>query len=291
MIKDENLLVKDDSPVSNIWRDEDGTVIAYGFSQQNELRLHFPHVANYHYSYGSGFVRAAPSGNVSPDTIRDIYYRSVVPLLLQASGGVVLHASSIAVAGKVVGFCGLSGVGKSTLAFALSHLIDGAEHWGDDALSMSINGSTVDTFRLPCPVRLKDASFSYFLGEGYRLPDTYSQFLSDNYVHEQRPGHLSCLFILNPGTTVSPDEPPSVLQMKPGEAFAQLLTHAYCFDPHDREKRQAMLLAFMEILSRIDVYRLDFRHDFAQINILTDTVRQTLCSSESSDVVQEPCVA
>lgn len=76
-------------------------------------------IARFLLSYGNTVVFEPEDGVPVADCA--VYLQgTVIGILLNQRGGVVLHASAVAIEGRAVLFCGISGAGKSTLAAALS---------------------------------------------------------------------------------------------------------------------------------------------------------------------------
>lgn len=81
------------------------------------LLLHVDHVARYLVSDGRTIAIAREAG-ADDDDVRAFLLTSVLGLLLQQRGDLVLHGSAIVTGDYAVGFLGPSGAGKSTLAAA-----------------------------------------------------------------------------------------------------------------------------------------------------------------------------
>lgn len=78
--------------------------------------LCFPGVADFSVDIGARRITCHLNGGSDRAAARHALLDHVVPRLLVAAGGTVLHASSVAVGGSAVLFAGRSGSGKSTLA-------------------------------------------------------------------------------------------------------------------------------------------------------------------------------
>ncbi|MGH6926244.1 MAG: AAA family ATPase, partial [Propylenella sp.] len=81
--------------------------------------LSVPEVARFLITSGREITVATEPGTEESDAVIFLL-GSALSILLHQRGRMVLHASAVAVAGKVVLFCGPSGAGKSTLAAALN---------------------------------------------------------------------------------------------------------------------------------------------------------------------------
>ena len=92
--------------------------------------------------------------------VEDTYSRSVLPFVLQTRGWQVIHASGVQCPTGIAVFCGVSGVGKSTLQFGLTQR--GYPPWADDAVAFMPDAYISQSLRLPFRVRLLSNSIQYF---------------------------------------------------------------------------------------------------------------------------------
>src|SRR5262245_12979639 len=153
-------------PEVNIWRDNEGRVAAFLSPASDSLGICFPKVARYIFPPAESSqelisIVVEPAATATRAQILDQFMRNVVPLLLQSRGNRVLHASAIRFRDGVLGLCGRSFSGKSTLAHALGKR--GYEVWTDDSLLISASDQHVWTLRtLPVQLRLRPESREYF---------------------------------------------------------------------------------------------------------------------------------
>lgn len=82
---------------------------------ETEFRLDVPDIARYYVTRGEQIV-VQPYGEDMDQAIRLFLFGSSMGALLQQRGVLPLHASSIVTDAGALAFCGLSGMGKSTLA-------------------------------------------------------------------------------------------------------------------------------------------------------------------------------
>src|SRR5262249_14734603 len=112
-------------------------------------------------SAGSQEVRVWPESGIRRETIVDIFDRTLQPILLQALGeSQALHASAAVASAGVLAFCGRSGSGQSTLAFAFQPVC--CQQVADDALVLRLDGNRVIARPLPFMHRLRPQSRAHF---------------------------------------------------------------------------------------------------------------------------------
>src|SRR5690606_18526516 len=109
--------------------------------------------------------------SVSPALIQDSYQRCVLPLVLQAAGTEVLHASAVLTPRGVLALCAESGTGKSTLAYGLSRR--GYPLWADDAVAFEADETCTNAMPLPFALRLQRDAVRFF-DDGRGLTDAVS---------------------------------------------------------------------------------------------------------------------
>src|SRR5205823_1705698 len=101
-----------------------------------------------------GNVEVIAQTRESSELVDDLFRTAVVPLALQVFGYEVLHASAVRTESGVSAFCGLSGTGKSTVAYGLSRR--GYPLWADDAVVFSaVDEGTTHCFRIPFAFHLR----------------------------------------------------------------------------------------------------------------------------------------
>ena len=111
------------TPDVTIWSDGADGPVAFGATRGDWHWLRFVGVGTYRFPVRpSGLTIAAgvvPEPSVDHALLVDSYYRSIVPLALQAYGLEALHGSAVALPGGVVAMCADRETGKSTIAYSL----------------------------------------------------------------------------------------------------------------------------------------------------------------------------
>ena len=206
----------------------------------------------------TGEVAASAIGG-SEQAMRDAWVRSVLPLVVQARGTQVLHASAVAGPSGVVALCGTSTAGKSTVAAALQ--AQAYRVVADDALAFVVTDGAAQALTLPFRLRLRPASAAHLElppiaeqgGGGERLP-------------------LAAIVLLEPGAADG-DGPRSVL-VSPPEAVGALMPHAYCFALD--EGKGELVRAYAALTGSVVVRRLSFPRELEQLAGTVEHVKALL---------------
>jgi hypothetical protein len=198
--------------------------------------VHLPGVATF--SFDPTGVEAVAAEHVALDRIRDAHRRLVLPLALQALGQEVLHASAVALGAGAVAFCGQSGTGKSTVAYALARR--GHPPCADDAVAIDLADGAPELIPLPFALRLRSPSAAYYQEQGRPLEVQHPV--------ERRP--LAAICVLERG-----DNGTDLRRLGRAEAFPALLAHAYCFGSTDEFRTRRMVEHYLTLASDIPVFQ------------------------------------
>ena len=233
------------------WRDSDGTDLAHCHRDGDLHRVDVSGLASFSFNLGGEVVRATISRAASRDTVRLTYERMVAPLVLQALGTEVLHASAIHGPRGVVAFCGDSGAGKSTIAFGLGRRDYPMR--ADDAVAVEVSDALVSALALPFAIRLRPASARYF---GCEPRPARTRVMRDG----DRPtsggrAPLAALCLLEQAVDVGGV---AIARLPPSSAFRRLLTHAYCFSLQDRARKRRMIERYLDLSARVPVFEVRF---------------------------------
>ncbi|MGH2838283.1 MAG: hypothetical protein ACRDJY_08050 [Thermoleophilaceae bacterium] len=243
-------------PSATVWRDDDETIIALGQTLGGRHWVHVPGLGAFSFSREASDITAVPDPGADPALIEDAYRRTVLPLALQALGHEVLHASAVRTPAGVVPLCAVSGTGKSTVAAALTRR--GHDLWADDAVCFEVAESSVEVLPLPFSLRLLPASAALFaedgIDRGLRSPEGREP-LAGVFVLERSDGGRAELERLDSAT-----------------AFTAVLTHGYCFSMSDRERNEAMVRNYLELVARVPVFRLTFPDGLDGLDGLLDMI-------------------
>ena len=121
----------------------------------------FEGVATFRFRPGAYAAEALLAQGVNRKAATEFYQHHVLPLVLQDGGLEVLHASAVLHEGRVLGFCGEKGSGKSTIAYALGRR--GCRQYADDALVIDASGGRIEAVPLPFSPRMRRPSAQFFV--------------------------------------------------------------------------------------------------------------------------------
>lgn len=237
-----------------IWRDAQGTKLASCDVVNGQRRVDVEGVGRFHFDIRSDTVTAYACSGVPPASVEETYNRSVLPIVLQARGTEVLHASAVC-AGGVLAFCGDSGAGKSTIAFALSRR--GHQLCADDALAIGARGASAVAFPLPFEMRLRPRAAAFFGTEA--TADGVISFTTLDDRRQQSELPLAALFVLGRCEADPGPFGACVERLRPSAAVPALLAHAYCFSLEDLDLKRAMVAHYVGLAARVPVFALRFR--------------------------------
>jgi hypothetical protein len=233
--------------------------------------MHFPRLVSYRFGKEGGRAVAYSPRGVHEAVVRDVYRRSVLPMILHVRGGEVLHASAVLAGSRSIAFCGGAGAGKSTIAFGLAQR--GYVQLSDDSVPFVPTNGKVRTFSLPFAVRLRTDPARYFDKPSKRTPPSLNDVL-DGQPGVDHP--LGALFVLDRSMPPAPMDIVSVSRLAPGEFFTAVLPHAYCFSLQDPARKRRMVRHFLEVGSRVQTYRLRFRAGLRNLPAVLDRIEETI---------------
>jgi hypothetical protein len=205
---------------------------------------------------------ALAAGGASPTRVQAAVQRIVVPRVLQLQGFEVLHASAVVTERGVVGFCGVSGTGKSTTAVGMSRR--GYALWADDALGLDLSGGRARALPLPFEVRL-DPPAAAFLG--YRPPSPGLM------IPAVGPVPVAALCVLR---RVAGSEIVGVVRLAPPRAFRAVLAHAHDFNLADADRKRRLATHYLALTSATPVFDISFGEGLDQVPVLLDRIEDLL---------------
>lgn len=263
------------SPDIELWRDNDGTICAYGGSLDGACWMHLPDVATFRFSHESGQITAFADASAARGQIADAYYRTVLPLALQARGIEVLHASAVRMHGGIVALCGIKETGKSTIAYALSQ--HGYSLRADDAVPFTTSGDAVCALSVPFTIRLRRPSAAFFEIDGMHErqpppPDARTPV-------ELVPEPLAAVFVLRRYPDRLSIAPPSVNRLTASAAFMSALTHAYCFSLRDESARARMAQHYLDLAARVPVFEVCFGAGLDRLSVITSAIEEAVAAT------------
>ena len=243
-----------------VWH-EHGQVCAYGYPARGENWLHVPRLATFRFLGADQPVVGIPIASASAVSVRDAFERTALPMALQSLGRQVLHASAVRSPTGVIAFCGESGTGKSTLAYAASRR--GNELWADDAVAFDVSADDVVALPLPFRVLLRPESSAFFGADAElrRTEPTASELLAAVAILERRDEH---------GFGVD------VVRLSGADAFRAVLAQGYCYRPTDRDQNARMVEDYLVLAARVPVLSARFEPRFESVEKLLDAIGNVL---------------
>lgn len=251
-----------DEPGVEVWRHTDGTVVAFGGTQDRAHWMQLLNVGLFVFGEEADTVTAFPERDASPELVDDGFRRTILPMALQVLGRDVLHASAVLAPPGVIAFCAVSETGKSTVAYALGRR--GYRVWADDAVVFQIVDSDVTAVPLAFTLRLRPRTTEFYGLDGE----------TSELVEPAAPERLAAVCVLE--RTGSGDERPLVQQLAGAEAFRQVLPHAYCFSLADDTRKARMTASYLELVDRVPVFRAALQDGLDRLQSLLDEIEEAV---------------
>jgi hypothetical protein len=256
------------TPSLEIWRDSGGSVYAYGQSQGEECWMHVPGVATFRFTRQGDEVAAAVAQGAETDLILDAYRRRVLPMAVQVRGFEILHASAVRSEQGVIGLCGVTQTGKSTIAFGLSQR--GYGLWCDDALAFDFLGGKMRAISLPFQLRLRPTAMDLFREQFSATPEKESESNPPGYETSE----LAALCVLR--RTDDAAMPVSVQRLAFAQAFLAVLSHACWFTFEDAEDKRRVIDHYMDLAAKVPVFDVSFKSGLESLPAVLDAIETAI---------------
>jgi hypothetical protein len=215
-----------------------------------------------------------PAAGASVDLVEDIYHRFVLPLTVQAFGREVLHASAVVGRHGLIAFCGNSGAGKSTIAFALAE--QGYIPWADDALSFESRSRGVFAIPLPFARRLRSDAIAHFGERSASLARRCSSRHDLQIRRAARP--LFALFILDGSHPPRRGVAAEIRELRGAKAFTGVLPYCQPFTLKNPSRKRLMVAQYLQLTSRVPIIELRFRRGWAELPEVLGLIERTVQS-------------
>lgn len=241
--------------------DSDGSPLAFGAVVEGDYRIRFPGLATFAFRPGAGEIRFSAETASTPAVVEDLLRTAALPLLLQAEGYEAIHASAVQTAAGVIAFCGLSGAGKTTVAYGLARR--GHALWADDVVLLQPrpDPEVVLSVRAPHAVNLRSESAGFFGADG-ECPITTASTTSDR---------LAAVVALDR----RPEAAADTSRLPLDAALTAILPHAFCFFA-EPGRQQATVRAYLDLVARVPVLRFQPPTGFTGFDAALDRLEASL---------------
>lgn len=249
--------------------DDVGVACAYSAWHAGRGWVHIPDVVDFSFDSASSVVHAHVERGGTQELAIDAYYGMGLPLALQATRRQeVIHASANASSSGVIGFCGASQQGKSTIAHGLA--LRGHALWADDALAFKTQLESVLATALPFKPKLRPATLDFF--------DSNSAEATEDapMVPAWSTSKLRALFVLTPLARTNATERIEVSELSAGEALGAILPHGFRFKPTSTEHDNATLTAYADLVTHTPVFRMSFVRKLDGLASLLDRIEKEI---------------
>jgi hypothetical protein len=246
-------------PRSIPWTTEDGETHAICEMDGEFPRVLLPRIGIIRVLDDLGHLRGTVAHPDKVPVLEEVHYRFALPMILQAAGSEMLHASAVRVQSGVIALCGTSGTGKSTLAFSLSRR--GHQHWADDSVVFLPHQNAFESLRLPFRPRVEIAVHE-------RL----------DIIRGIESAPLAAIVVLRRQSNEmvpSSDFRTSVRKLSPADAFRTVLPHIYSFILSDPKRNALMMSRYFDIAAHVPVYDVQFTPCLDALPKLCEIVEQS----------------
>jgi hypothetical protein len=257
-----------------LWRDTGDAVVAYSAMVNGRHWIDMPSVARFCFEGAGSDVKAHPYPGARAEVVRDAYRRAVLPMVVQARGMEVLHASAVVTDTGVVAFCGQSGTGKSTIAVGLG--CRGYRIWADDTVAFESPGAAVLAIPLPFGIQLRPEAAAFFARSGNDAPMGRLHFETERGSSPAAPLVAVCMLerVSSLKGGVAAARLPSV------SALRAVLPHAFCFSLRDPRTKRRMMEHYLRLVERIPCFAIRFRPGLERLSVILDAIEQEAIGSQ-----------
>lgn len=225
---------------------------------------------------------AHPEAGQEERHLIDAYYRSVVPLALQGYGLEAMHGTALETPAGALVLAGSSHTGKSSLAYELASR--GYRLLADDAVIIDVagesGGSDAPVIRpIPFGLMLREQAAAHFgaAADGFATAAETSappaQELAAVVMLER---------VTDPATT-----PSGTVRLAAAEAFNKLLASAYSLSFSDKERKGAMVAAYLRLSRLVPVYLHSFRSGWEHLAGVADDIERLLVTALPAGAAQQ----
>ena len=241
-----------------VWRDLDGSVCGRSLIAGHDRWLDWYDVGLLAFNDRSPVVKVWPVRGMTIESARAEFDRMLRPIVLQALGWQALHAGAALTAEGALLFCGRSGAGKSTTAYALGQM--GWTQLADDQVVWQLHDGRPKVQALPFKPRLRPLSHERFGDKtSARSPWPTSQGLIP----------MAAIYLLEQRTDGAPV---SISRVAPAQAFSALLPHAHCFDLSDVDATRVFTDDYLTLASEVPVFKVRYAPDLDRLPELIHTI-------------------
>lgn len=241
-----------------VWRDLDGSVCGRSLIAGHDRWLDWYDVGLLAFNDRSPVVKVWPVRGMTLESARAEFDRMLRPIVLQALGWQALHAGAALTSEGALLFCGRSGAGKSTTAYALGQM--GWTQLADDQVVWQLHDGRPKVQALPFKPRLRPVSHARFGDKtSPRSPWPTSQGLIP----------MAAIYLLEQRTDGAPV---SISRVAPAQAFSALLPHAHCFDLSDVDATRVFTDDYLTLASEVPVFKVRYTPDLDRLPELLHTI-------------------
>lgn len=259
-------------PCYDRWLSLDGEESLRFHRTEKGYLLRFTGTADFDLDLATGQVLCTPEGDVPEETLVDMHFNQVVPLLLGYNGDLVLHASAVRTDAGAIAFLGATGRGKSTLAASLARA--GCPFLTDDGLILDASGTDYLVRPRRPILRLRPDSEAAMLDLAEAdIPDR-DQLKARVSARPDipfcdSPVTLAALYVLaEPHGRTEPE----IHALPPSAVLPELLSHSFILDVEDQARVHAHFDKLAVLARNVRCFTLDYPRDYEALPIVIKTI-------------------